>query len=128
MQQKDRDEVAKRMKWGLRENQLASILCFLSSIRNRCAHDERLYSYNSYAYLGTNSYFKYFRITAKSTNNYFAVLIAFKLLLAPKEYLEFQKQVEDLFSELTQKLKVISVTKIRREMGVPNNWKKLVSM
>lgn len=128
MQQKDREEVAKRIKWGLRENQLASILSFLSSIRNRCAHDERLYSYDSYANIGTNQYFRYFRITEKSTNNYFAVLIAFKLLLTPKEYSAFQKQIEDLFSELTRDLKVISAAKIRKEMGFPSNWKKLDSM
>lgn len=57
MLQKERDDVARRMKWGLRENQLASCLFFLSTIRNRCAHDERLYSYSSYANLSNNNYF-----------------------------------------------------------------------
>ena len=128
MVQKDRDEVAKRVKWGLRENQLASVLCFLSSIRNRCAHDERLYSYASYAFLRMNQYYRYFGIGKKSTNNYFSVLIAFKLLLSQKEYLMFQGQVDNLFSELAQELNVISVAKIRKEMGFPNNWKKLGSL
>ena len=56
------------------------------------------------------------------------MLIAFKLLLSPKEYLAFQKQVDDLFSELAQNLKVVSVTKIRKEMGFPNNWRTLGSL
>ncbi|MGN1343013.1 MAG: Abi family protein [Traorella sp.] len=60
MLQKERDDVARRMKWGLRENQLASCLFFLSTFRNRCAHDERLYSYLSYANLCSNSYFRFF--------------------------------------------------------------------
>jgi abortive infection bacteriophage resistance protein len=124
MMQKDRDDVAKRLKWGLRENQLASALHFLSSIRNRCAHDERLYSYSSYANLATNNYFKYFRIS-KETNNYFAVLVALKLILSRNDYRTFHTQIEELLAELSTKLKVISVNKIRKEMGFPNNWKKL---
>ena len=59
MIQKEREEVARRLKWGIRENQLASGLFFLATIRNRCAHDERLYSYLSYANLCGNHYFSY---------------------------------------------------------------------
>ena len=124
MIQKDRDDVAKRFKWGLRENHLASALHLLSSIRNRCAHDERLYSYSSYANLHMNQYFNYFKIK-KETNNYFAVLVALKLILPNRDYCAFHKQIEDLFAELGKKIKVIPATKIRKEMGFPKNWTKL---
>ena len=60
MIQQEREDVARRLKWGVRENKLASCLFFLASIRNRCAHDERLYSYLSYVNLCKNRYFSYF--------------------------------------------------------------------
>ena len=56
MLQKEREDVAKQLKWGIRENQLSSCLFFLSSIRNRCAHDERLYSFLSHTDLISNDY------------------------------------------------------------------------
>lgn len=84
MHQKERSTVAKYFKWGIKENELGNSLAFLTTIRNRCAHDERLYSYLSTTNLSNNKYFKYFHITA--TNNYFAVMIAFKLLLSSVMY------------------------------------------
>lgn len=78
MLQKERSDVARRLKWGVKEHQLSSCLFFLSTIRNRCAHDERLYSYLSYVDLCNNQYFRYFN-KATATNNYFAVMIAFKM-------------------------------------------------
>lgn len=127
MLQHDRNEVAKRMRWGIRENQLASCLFFLSTIRNRCAHDERLYSYLSYTYLCGNNYFNYFRIT-NNTNNFFAAMIAFKMVLSEKQYTAFQNQIEKLFDELSSKLTIISINKIRSIMRFPNNWKRLKTL
>lgn len=123
MRQQERDEVARRFKWGVREHQLASCLFFLSTIRNRCAHDERLYSYLSYANLCSNKYFKYFHLT--STNNYFSVMVAFKMLLPSKRYHFYHDQIEQLIDKLASGLNTISVTKIRKIMGLPNNWKRL---
>lgn len=47
MHQKERNDVAKHFKWGVKENELSNSLAFLTTIRNRCAHGERLYSYLS---------------------------------------------------------------------------------
>lgn len=125
--QQERDNVARSLKWGIREHQLASCLFFLSTIRNRCAHDERLYSYLSYIDLCNNNYFLYFRKTSH-TNNYFSVMIAFKLLLSNKRYLLYHNQIENLFNELDSKLSTISIKKIRGIMGFPNNWRRLKSL
>lgn len=127
MLQHDRNEVAKRMKWGIRENQLANCLFFLSTIRNRCAHDERLYSYLSYTHLHNNKYFRYFHITT-NTNNFFAVMVAFKMVLSKKQYIIFLNQIEKLFDELSTKLTTISIKKIRNMMGIPNNWRQLKTL
>lgn len=123
MHQKERDDVAKRFKWGIRENELGNCLTFLTTIRNRCAHDERLYSYLSSTNLCTNKYFKYFHIA--TTNNYFSVMIAFKLLLSNAEYKKYHQDVEKLFQQLSAQLHSISIKKIRGIMGLPNNWKRL---
>ena len=115
------------MKWGLRENQLASCL-FFSTFRNRCAHDERLYSFLSYANLCNNRYFCFFHINATNTNNYFAVMDAFKMLLTNKRYADYIDQLETLFKELSLQLSTISIRKTRGIMGIPNNWKRLKTL
>lgn len=127
MIQQERNEVARRLKWGIREHQLASCLFFLSTIRNRCAHDERLYSYLSYIDLCNNKYFYYFHKTS-NTNNYFAVMVAFKMLLSKKRYQTYQKQIENLFNELDSQLSTIPIRKIRGIMGIPNNWRRLYTL
>lgn len=126
MHQKERNNVAKYFKWGIKENELGNSLAFLTIIRNRCAHDERLYSYLSTTNLSYNKYFKYFNIT--TTNNYFAVMITFKLLLSDIEYKEYQQKVETILSELSSRLRSIPLKKIRGIMGLPNNWKRLQSL
>lgn len=127
MIQKEREDVARRLKWGIRENQLASCLFFLATIRNRCAHDERLYSYASHTNLCSNKYFSYFHISS-ATNNYFAVMAAFKMLLNNKRYTAYQSQIEGLFDELSRRLTTIPTGRIRNMMGMPNNWRRLGSL
>lgn len=124
MIQQEREDVARRLKWGVRENKLASCLFFLASIRNRCAHDERLYSYLSYVNLCNNRYFSYFGTNLRK-NDYFAVMVALKMLLPDSRYQIYHRQIEGLFDELTSNLSTITVKKIQRIMGMPNNWKRL---
>ena len=69
-------------------------------------------------------YFRYFNITS-NTNNYFATMVAFKMVLSNKRYAEYQDQFETIFNELSNKLNSISISKIRGIMGIPSNWKKL---
>lgn len=128
MLQTEREDVAKRMKWGLREHQLASCLFFLSTIRNRCAHDERLYSYLSYANLCNNDYFYYFHRNHNTNNNYFSVMVAFKMLLSNKKYQAYHSQIKELLDELSANLSTISITKIRNIMALPHNWQRLKTL
>lgn len=128
MKHKQRHDVAKRMKYGIKEDQLKNALFFLSAIRNRCAHDERLYSYTSNTYLMENKYFDYFHISHDGVNNYFAVMIAFKMILSEKRYADYQSELEQLLNELSINLKSIPIKKIRNIMGLPRNWKKLKTL
>lgn len=122
----DRNEVAKHIKFGIREQELSSILFFLSSVRNRCAHDELLYCYNSHISIRNNRYLNYFRIYRK--NMYFSVMVSFKMLLDKKEYTVYQEKVDVLFEELRKELTTISIKDIQRIMGVPYNWKYLENL
>ena len=124
MIQKDRAEVAKRMKYGVMENELESYLFFLSTMRNRCAHDERLFSYLSYVHIPQNNYSIYFRIKGQR-KNYFALMTVFKLLLPADRYSEYQNRLESLIIHLGTQLTVISWKSIRNMMGMPNNWRRL---
>ena len=126
MIQKERNEVARRLKWGVRENELESCLYFLSSIRTRCAHDERLYSFCSHVELRPNKYFSYFR--SQSRKNYFAVLIAFKMLLTKKQFDEYAERLDNLFAELSSHLKSVHVNRIYRMMGIAKNWRKVSTL
>jgi abortive infection bacteriophage resistance protein len=122
----DRNEVAKRIKWGLREDYMSSCLILISSIRNRCAHDELLYSYQSYAFIKQNNYLKYFQKT--DTNNYFSNIVAFKMLLSQREYALFQTSLEELLNKLSKELSTINISKIRNLMGFPSNWTRLKTL
>lgn len=126
MLQKDQQNVSKRIKWGLRENELSSCLFFLSTIRNRCAHDELLYCYRSYINLVNNKCSRYFHKVDR--NDYFAAMIAFKVILSPYKYAQYQKEFEILLNELSGQLSTVSPQKIRAMMGLPNNWKRLKTL
>lgn len=119
----ERASVAKRMKWGVREQELSNILFYLSSVRNRCAHDELLYCYHSHVKMFQNRFYKYF-LTAKK-DGYFSTVVAFKFLLTAREYSEYQNKLDILFEELKSQLTTISIKKIRDIMDMPSNWKKI---
>lgn len=55
-------------------------------------------------------------------------MIVFKMLLNTREYNIYQKKIEVLLEELTGTLTTISVKKIQRIMGFPNNWRYLKTM
>lgn len=50
------------------------------------------------------------------------------MLLSTKRYLAYHKQIEQLFEELTVKIRTIPISKIRNLMGLPNNWKRLENL
>lgn len=120
---KEKDEVAKRLKWGIRDPQLTNILHFLASVRNRCAHDELLYCYQSHIKLAKNRYSGYFNKNERG--GYFSVLLAFKMIMSPQEFNLYFAQIETLLDELTSRIKTVSTKRIRDYMDFPLNWKRI---
>ena len=130
MKQKEQNEVAKRFKYGIRPDELSSSLNFLSSIRNRCAHDELLYNYLSHVTVLDNNYFRYFRYQHinNKRNNYFSLMITFKRLLPKQDFANYYMELNELFDDLDHQIHTISTNKIRNIMGFPNNWRRLITL
>lgn len=130
LKQNIQNEIAKRMKYGIRPKELINYLFFLSSIRNRCAHDELLYNYLSYTSLRNNDYFNHFKYSNinPQRNNYFSVMVTFKKLLPKRDYESFHNAFANLFYDMSQQLHTISSSKIRTEMGLPQNWRRLKTL
>lgn len=124
MIQKERYEVAKRIKWGVKEHELGNYMYFLGSIRNVCAHGERLYIHKNYISLMDNRIYKYFKYRGPK-NNYFAVMIALKLLLSPEVFGEYVDNVNKLFDDLNKQIQTIKIRDIEYTMGLPRNWKRI---
>lgn len=122
MVQKEREEVAKRIKWGVREHDLKNILHFLGAIRNVCAHGERFYIYKNYVDLNDNSIFKYFRYR-RNKNNFFAVIVALKLILTKESFNKYFNDLENLCNILKNSIRTIRFKDIIYMMGLPSNWK-----
>lgn len=130
LKQEDQNEISKRMKYGISSPELANYLFFLSSFRNRCAHDELLYNYLSHINLHNNKYFAYYKYNHinEKRNNYFSIMVTFKVLLSKREYATYISSFCSLFGCLTNQLHTIPPSKIRNIMGLPQNWRKLKSL
>lgn len=68
------------------------------------------------------------RILPPKRNNYFSLMVAFKLLLSHGDYINYHNGFNSLYNELSEHLKTISTTQIRNIMGLPNNWRKLSAL
>ncbi len=112
------------------EQQLVGILDFLTRVRNVCAHNERLYDFNSgptraipalplhgQLHIGkTKSYYR------KGQRDLFAAVVCFKYLLSPDEFTSALQQIKAEIKALCKKTKQIPETKILKCMGFPPNW------
>ncbi|MCH5349849.1 MAG: Abi family protein [Oscillospiraceae bacterium] len=133
MKQKDQNNVGKQ--FGLKSDELQSILFVLSVYRNACAHDERLYNLKSVNQnlrpnmIKTSSVHDSLKIPRDASNNpvcgkndLFAVVIIFKIMLAKNEFNKFYYALKKNIDDLSKQLNVISIDAVLKEMGFPDNW------
>lgn len=132
MKQPDRQEISKI--FHIQDSQLETILFYISTIRNFCAHGNRLYCYRTKRPLGDFPAHKTLNIPMSDGKEYdygkrdlFACLIALHYVLAPGEYRKMLKEIRDLLNETKPNLSVIQVDDILREMGFPKDWFKQLS-
>lgn len=128
LKQPDRQQISKT--FHISDNQLESILYYLSSVRNFCAHGNRLYCFRTKRPLIDFSAHTALNIPITDGKEFdygkrdlFACMIALKYVLSKSEYMKLIKEIYRLFSTLRPKLKVITEDNILKEMGFPLDWR-----
>ncbi len=122
---------------GLNEGSLGALLQLVSSCRNVCAHNERLYAFHtreSIPILLLHNKLGIPRIGAGNQCKYgqhdlFAVVISLRYLLSDTDFKEFKKQLAKAIDNYTIIISSldshITTEQIMECMGFPNNWKSI---
>lgn len=128
MLQPERQSISKI--FHLSDNELESILFYISSVRNFCAHGNRIYCYRSKRPLGSMQLHKDLHIPLSDSNEYtygkrdlFAVMIALKATLSKTEFRRMIKDVDLAIRNTCRNFKVLSQEELLAEMGFPTDWK-----
>ena len=128
MKQPERQEIAKIFK--LQDHELSSLLLHLSSVRNVCAHSNRLYCFRTkrpivdlpvHAKLGIPRSDSGEFIYGK--RDLFATLLIFSVMLPKSQFRSAVNQIDSRISGLNEKLSVLSKDEILTCMGFPIEWK-----
>lgn len=127
MKQPDRQTVGK--SFSINEFELNNMIGMLTLVRNKCAHDERLFDFTTKTQLMTNSVHGSLNIPLNSggqpingTHDLFAALICLKSLSAPLEFKKMVTEIKDAVDSLDKQLNVISINDVLKKMGFPSNW------
>ena len=129
MKTEDRQSVSKI--FHLNDKELESLLFYISSVRNFCAHGNRIYCYRSKNPIVTLSYHDKLGIARKNDEpvcgkrDLFALLIALKPLLSKTKFTRMMQRIENAIKKVEKPLYVITTDDILEMMGFPENWKDL---
>ena len=114
---------------NLQPHDLENFLMYLSSVRNFCAHGNRMFCYESKKRaLNDTTYHQRLHLSlnngvyANGKRDLFAALIAIKMLSSKNDYQRLKKQLIRNLKYLSKKLKVLSIDEVLACMGFPNNW------
>ena len=118
--------------FDLMDNELENMLLYISSVRNFCAHSNRLYCFRTKKPLMNTKFHNLLNIPKSSNNEFiygkrdlFACMIALKCLLSNNDYKRLSKEVYRAIGTLDKKLKILNKNEILSEMGFPENWREL---
>lgn len=112
------------------EHQLVGMLDFLTRVRNVCAHNERLYDFDTgkkraiqamplHEQLCIGKKASYYK---KGQHDLFAAVVCFKYLLSSEEFYSTMKEIDTEIKLLSKKTKRFPPNKILACMGFPPNW------
>ncbi|MEE8824737.1 Abi-like protein [Lentilactobacillus sunkii] len=96
--------------------------------RNKCAHDERLYTFKVKSRLKLSLFNKFFisnPIFSNTDNNktdLFTMISMMALLLTPEHFEQMISSIKLTFSDLERALVNVKLEAILNLMGFPNNW------
>ncbi|WP_162287843.1 Abi family protein [Indiicoccus explosivorum] len=127
MKQRDRQMVGKSFQ--IQETDFGNMIGFLTLIRNKCAHDERLFDFSAKTQIPTNTIHESLKIPInsggqpiKGNHDIFAAFICLKLFLSTEDFTKTAMELNDTLTLLTDKLTVISIDEVLDKMGFPENW------
>lgn len=127
MNQSERIEVSK--KWDIKEEDLRQYIKILAMYRNQCAHDERIYNFNTDKIsISNNIYHGKLNIPiingrfVYGKNDLFSLVIIFKILLPEPDFTTFVNKVSGQLHSLSKKIKDSRLNEVRELMGFPINW------
>ena len=132
MKQKEQNEISR--KYNLKSRELKIMLHNLTIIRNICAHDEKLYDVKMNSRIFSTKYHKKLKIENKNgnylygTRDLFSIVIVLKILLEDKEFYNFYKMLIKDIEQLRKTIITVKSNIILKEMGFPNNYKKLLKI
>lgn len=130
MMQDERQSISKT--FHIIDKELESSLFYISSVRNFCAHGNRLYCYRSKRPLCSLKLHELMNIPivndeyAYGKRDLFAALIILKLTLSKSEFRKLVKEIDIAIKNLKTRISVITEIDVLESMGFPNNWKELV--
>lgn len=127
MKQPERQKIAKVFR--LQDHELSNLLIYLSSVRNVCAHNNRLYCFRTKRPIIDLTLHDQLGIPVNASNEYeygkrdlFAIMLIFQIMLPKKEFRSAVNQINKAISGLGQKLSVLSIEEILNCMGFPVDW------
>lgn len=127
---KQQDKQAVSASFDIMDNELQSMLMYLSSVRNFCAHGNRLYCYKSRSPLVDMPLHEELQIHRKRSGEYFygkrdlfACIIALKYLTPKDAFSRLISEIEIVIDILCEKMRILTKDKLLFSMGFPGNWK-----
>lgn len=115
------------------EKQLEQYLSVITKFRNVCAHNERLYSYQTRNDIPNTAIHQKLGISQNGTQyicgkrDLFAVVIAFRYLLPDADFKKFKVSLSRILKHYLESSGAMSEADLYRYMGFPSNWKKITS-
>ena len=113
---------------NITEKELIQYLKVLTVFRNICAHNERLFSFETRFEIPDTTLHKKMRIPQKGTqylygkHDMFALLIAFRYLLDKKDFKSLKKELTRLLNSFSATTSVSQKNKLLQAMHFPSNW------
>lgn len=110
------------------EKELEQFLKVLTHFRNICAHNERLFSFQSRYEIPNTILHSKMKIPLHGNqyiygkHDLFAIVIAFRYLLNKKDFLSFKKELSLLINRFEKCTNSITKRKLLTAMGFPLNW------
>lgn len=134
MKQPERQEVSKI--FNLQDNELSNLLTYLSSVRNVCAHSNRLYCFRTKRPIVNLQLHSKLDIALNATGEFeygkrdlFAIMLIFKIMLSKIQFSNAVNQINKALCDLNKNLFVLSEQDILECMGFPIDWRdKLLSL